>query len=971
MNNFNQSSIKSISPIFISANGGNINIFATELNDVSEIFVDNNKIQFTLPSLREARLNIPKLEVGPKKILFKTTSGAVIEKENAFLTIKPIKVSYLRNTDSGKKKVLLSRDEKIILPKTGGSFNVFGSGFDFIKSIKIDNADVYNFDIISDSELKLISPALNSGKKTNLRISNIANESVDHEIDINVENDFPIITSITPNSKNKESLVKITINGSNFDSDFLQLKVGGEIQKIQSFDSSNIVFEYDNKTIGAKDVSVETTKGIAIAKNAFLIFTSPNILNISSRSVSQNGGATLTISGINLGDFNSVTLGGEPCQIVSRNNSTIVFITPAFASAGYKDLTISSPTLAITENLIIEVVAEPVILSIFPNQLNAHLPQQVIVSGSGLLSIEELRPAESSEPIYFIPYNDFSGQATIYPTHSGSGNQSISTVSMMGETSTTPNLYTYVEQSPTINRVSPSITPVDNLSVDQFGKPYKLSIYAYIYGKNLLPNPSVKIGGKKAEVLSAANYGSFGDVLNIDYPTDVTGYADVEVVTQNKSGILKSGVLFVNRPFVSTIYPSYSWSGGGEFITIEGENLSGCNVFIEQGKFTNQTFKPAYEVKNHSSNKISFFTIPGSGGCQGEYLGNCLDPKGEDGSRIIKISGPGGDCFYSGINYVNEPKITSAYQTGFDINYGLLPSDTIVLGGNINRPNDPSTWNSFDGAPVKFFPGDEGAFSQSVTPKINGVKLQIIPEQSSTTGLVCKIPYLQYSLSGSNKTLLGVTEVYSPYSETGYSGDYNYDAEGEMARVDSLFLQKVNFMSGVAKTLQTGLSGGFSTPSANQSFNQKISNLLNSFATPENFFGYANFNSITGDTPFQSIINSGLVRFLPTFRWASGVHFSGSGNGGVFTGNHQDFYNIDYPFYYIYRTGNFAQFESGNVTEIVTTGLVFSGYAETSVSSGLSAKLLDKSSFINSLETFNENPVFIDKHLAYKIWYYN
>ena len=971
MNTFNLESIKSISPLFLPSNGGILKIFATEADQITEISIDNNKIQFNFLSATEIQLNVGKLESGPKKINFKTASQNSFEKENAFIAISPITVNYLRNSDSGKKKVLLSRDEKIILPKTGGSFSVFGSGFDFIKSIKIDDSDIYSFDIISDSELKLTTPALNSGKKTSLTITNIAGDKTDYTIDVGVENNAPTINSVSPNSKNADALTLVTVLGSNFDSDFLQLKVGNEIQKIKGFSPSSITFEYSNKVPGPKDVSVQTTNGTAILKNAFLIFVSPNISNISTRSVSQNGGAQITISGTNLIDFNSVILGDETCQIVSKDYSTIVFISPAFASAGYKTLTIASPTLTITEQSLIEVVAEPVIYSVFPNELSPNSPQEVTIFGTDLLNIQDIGGMDASQFIDFVAYNNFSGQATIYPTQSGSGIQSVTTTSTMGQVLTTPDLYTYTAQNPIIERVSPSITPIDNLSVNQFGETYKLSIYAYVFGKNLLPNPIVKIDGQQAEVLSSASYGSFGDVLNINYPTNITGYADVQVITQNRTGVLKSGVLFVNRPFVSAIYPSYSWSGGGDFITIEGENLSGCNVFIEQGKFTNQTFEPAYEVKSHGSNQISFFTIPGSGGCQGEYMGNCLDPKGEDGPRIIKISGPGGDCFYSGVDYLSEPKITSAYQTGFDINYGQLPSDTIVLQGNINLPNDPVTWNSFDGTPVKFFPGDEGTFSQSVTPKINGVKLQILPEQSSTTGLVCKIPYLQYSLSGSNKTLLGVTEVYSPYSETGYSGDYNYDAEGEMAYVDSLFLQKVNFMSGVAKTLQTGLSGGFSTPSANQSFNQKISNLLNSFATPENFFGYANFNSITGDAPFQSIINSGLVRFLPTFRWASGVHFSGSGNGGVFTGNHQDFYNIDYPFYYIYRTGNFAQFESGNITEIVTTGIVFSGYAETSISSGLSASLLNRSSFINSLETFNENPVFIDKHLAYKIWYYN
>lgn len=970
MNTFNTESIKSIAPLFVSSKGGSLKVFATEADQIVEILVDNNEIYFNLDSLTEISLNLPALPKGAKKIVFKTQNDT-IEKENAFFVISPLTITQIRNLNSGSKKVVLSRDEKIQIPKTGGSFRVFGSGFEFINSIKIDKVEISNFEIISDNELVLNTPSINSGKKNSLYVKNIVGDDYVFEIDIDIKNQPPSILSVSPNSKNINSFATITITGSNFDSDFLEVKVNEDVQNIQFSSFNNIIFQYNGNIPGPKDVSVKTNAGTAISKNAFLNFSSPRITNVSPRNVSQAGGTPVSVTGANLNLFNSVSLGEINCQITQVTQSSLTFICPAFTIPGYKTLVLSGSLETISEFNIIEVIAEPSISSIFPSTLNPNAIETVTIFGENLLNLTNLQAgSNSSQLIEFTPYNNFSGEATIYPNFSGSGIQTIQTQSIMGESSELQSAYAYVPQNPVVERVFPSSSPSNNISINTFGESYKTNIYGSIYGRNFLPAPSVSIGGQNIQVLSTTSYGSFNDVINVFYPTEITGYADVVVSTMGRTGILKSGINFINKPFVEKMYPSYSWSGGGQLITIEGKNLSGCNVFIEQGKFTNQTFVPAAEVKVHSDSKISFFTIPGSGGCQGEYQGSCLDPKGNDGPRFIKISGPGGDIFYSGLNYLNEPKITSIYQTGFDINYGQLPSDTLILSGNINNPNDPNTWNSFDGTPVKFFPGDQGSFFNPVSVKLNGVELEILETGSSASGLVCKIPYPSYSLSGSNKTLLSVSEVYETYYQTGYSGDYVYDFEGEMAYIDNLYFEKVNFMSGVARILQTGLSGTFSTPSANQSFNQKISTVLSSFASPANFFGNFNFNSITGDTDFRAIVNSGLVRFLPLFRWASGIHFTGTSNG-TFTGNNQDFYDPEYPWYFIYSTGDFSRFESGNITEIVTSGTRFSGYLESTVSSGLSARMLKDSLFIDSRDSFNQNSVFVDKYLGYKIWYHN
>ena len=548
--------------------------------------------------------------------------------------------------------------------------------------------------------------------------------------------------------------LEITIIGSNFDSDFLEVKVDEEIQNIKFSDSSIVKFDYLNNSPGLKNISIETSSGKTIRKNSFFNFASPNISNISPHSISQFGGTSITITGSDLDIFENVQLGETNCAILEKTYNSLIFTSPAFEDDGHKNLTLSGPFQTIVETNIIEVISEPEISSFFPNILNPTKVESVKVFGKNLLNLKNLLNSSDESNIEFLAYNNFSGEANIYPNLSGQGNQTIQSESSIGTVLDTQNIYSYNTPNPVILKIEPSVLPSYSLSINESGQIYKSDSSGIIYGNYFLPPLSVKIGGQNVKIITGSSLNTNSSIPVI-LPTGLIGYSDIEITSNGRTSTLNSGTNFSNLPIFEKVYPDYSWSGGGQMITIEGQNLLGSEIFIEQGTNLNPTFAKIENTKINSDQKLSFFTIPGSGGCRGQYMGTCLDPKGQDGPRIIKISGRGGDFLYSGLNYVNEPKIISAYQTGFDTIWGALPSNTIFLNGKINVNYDPSTWNSFNGKSVKFYPGNSGAFSQSVSPKINGVKLQILTDQSSATGLACKIPYLKYSLSGSNKTVLG------------------------------------------------------------------------------------------------------------------------------------------------------------------------------------------------------------------------
>ncbi len=971
MNTFNENSIKAISPIFVPENGGKIKIFATELNHLSNISVDGQNLPYETLSATEILVNIPTLKPGIKNIIFTNLDNESFTKEKSFISINNVKIDYIKDPNSPYKTTFADTNLILNLNKNGGQIEVVGSGLRHAQSIYIDGNKINNFEILSDKNLIINFTKFDSGLKNNLLIEDVSGQKTIFPVNIKIQNQPPQISNISPSFKlASEAFLNITINGLNFDSSSLEVKIGEETQNIISKNPTTITIQYFSEEPGTKDVTVITESGKAILRNAISVFSSPFLTSISKRSISQNGEPAIQIQGNNLNQFTKIelsSLNGDnkiELPIIGKTNTLIRFSIPAIQNSGYKNLILSYPLsnnnlFEVVEFGILEVITNPIISSIYPDTINPQSESKITVYGENLLNAGNVFITQNDfSETYFTPYSNFSGELIVPPVISGAGTVNVEFQSIAESQSTqTAVQASYTQPSPIVNGVNPSTAP----SLDiQYVYPFNDSssfyvnrTYGQIYGKNFGSSPAVRINGQNVNINSFSNYGDYGSVIDLIYPTGITGSANVQVVSFGQTGTLENAIFFSNRPLLEKIYPNYSPSGGGQFVTIEGKGLSGARVFIQQGYFD---WREMLNVKYVSNNKLTFLTAPGSGGCLGEYMGSCVQPNYPAGLKSIKLQGEGGTVYASGLDYLMEPQFGSIYQDNFTL-YGPVPIDSVIISG--------LTWNPYDEIPDE----QGGALKSPINAKINGVKLTI--QEQNPSGAVAKIPYQKYELIAKNTVLTNITPIYTTIQQVYYSGDYNYDFEGEEAYVNSLFNEKARFMSGVAKTIKTGLSGTFSSPSENQSFDQKSTNLINSFSLS----GFANFFSIKNDTAFKSIINSGLLKFYPLFSYASGIHFAHPldvSGGKSFTGDNQDFYNESYPFNFIYRTGNFDAFESGTLAPYTGTIETFSGYSGTPVVSGvLSNSALSGAKFINTLEYYNSNPVFTTEDMGFKLWYHD
>ena len=98
---------------------------------------------------------------------------------------------------------------------------------------------------------------------------------------------------------------------------------------------------------GNVDITVTTSGGSAINRNAFTYIDAPTILSVSPSTGVLQGGYTVTITGVNLSDATSVTFGGAAATILSNTGTLITVMAPAHA-AGIVDVDVTTPAGTVT-----------------------------------------------------------------------------------------------------------------------------------------------------------------------------------------------------------------------------------------------------------------------------------------------------------------------------------------------------------------------------------------------------------------------------------------------------------------------------------------------------------------------------------------------------------------------------------------------------------------------------------------------
>lgn len=167
----------------------------------------------------------------------------------------------------------------------------------------------------------------------------------------------PTISSITPSSGLVGGGTSVTIVGTNFDPfgrglGFVDVTFGPNYATVTAVSDTQVVLSTPaGAGVGPVDVDLTAQSGAwpnnALVTNGFTYSNSvtpvPTIGSISPTTGSVAGGTSVTLTGTNLSNISSVTVGGQSVSFTVNSATSISFTTPA-ASAGTASVAVSNGT---------------------------------------------------------------------------------------------------------------------------------------------------------------------------------------------------------------------------------------------------------------------------------------------------------------------------------------------------------------------------------------------------------------------------------------------------------------------------------------------------------------------------------------------------------------------------------------------------------------------------------------------------
>ena len=182
-----------------------------------------------------------------------------------------------------------------------------------------------------------------AGQNYIIRVGAYQNTFVTGTITLTLVNQAPTISSVSPSSGSTLGGTAITITGTNL-TGATSVTVGGVAATDVVVSSTSVTAVTPAGTAGLTSVAVTTPGGTATLPSAFtFVVPAPTIESISPTSGSTLGGTAITITGTNLTDASSVTVGGVAAtDVVVVSSTSVTAVTPA-GSVGAKDVVVTTP----------------------------------------------------------------------------------------------------------------------------------------------------------------------------------------------------------------------------------------------------------------------------------------------------------------------------------------------------------------------------------------------------------------------------------------------------------------------------------------------------------------------------------------------------------------------------------------------------------------------------------------------------
>ena len=314
---------------------------------------------------------------------------------------------------------------------------------------------------------------------------------------ISVDTDFfvhelfnfvPTITSIAPTSGVVAGGTTITITGTNL-TGTTSVTVGGvAATSFTVVSSTSVTVVTPSGSAGVKNVVLTTPGGTATKYGSFTYVGVPTITTINPNTGILAGGTTITITGTNLLNTSSVTVGGVAATSFTVVSSTSVTVVTPSGSAGVKNVVLTTPggTATATSSFTYTNIALfPTITSIAPTSGTVGGGTTIGITGTNLTGTTNIT-------VGGVAATSLTNVSSVFVTAvTPAGTEGLKTITLTTpiETATSLNAFTYISV-PTITSIAPTSGTVGGGTT------------IGITGTNLLNTSSVTVGGVAATNLT-------------------------------------------------------------------------------------------------------------------------------------------------------------------------------------------------------------------------------------------------------------------------------------------------------------------------------------------------------------------------------------------------------------------------------------------------------------------------------------
>jgi formylglycine-generating enzyme required for sulfatase activity len=152
----------------------------------------------------------------------------------------------------------------------------------------------------------------------------------------------PTLSAVTPAFGSSGGGTPITLTGTGLFGNPSVIIAGFPATNVQVVSSTTITAVTPPGLVGARDVSVVTTGGIATLSGGFTYAAPPTLAFVTPTSGPTGGGTTITLTGTNLLGTSAVRVGGiSATNVQVVNATTVTAVTPA-GTAGARDVAVTT-----------------------------------------------------------------------------------------------------------------------------------------------------------------------------------------------------------------------------------------------------------------------------------------------------------------------------------------------------------------------------------------------------------------------------------------------------------------------------------------------------------------------------------------------------------------------------------------------------------------------------------------------------